>query len=142
VREIQLKGYLMMDNQASHFFLSMFILGAVALFIATVAYIHYNELVSGTKKEIIPSVGMIQEGAHVFITGVQNGPVANDSVFVQIINKTNGKEEGYAIINAGSDNIINTGDTILLKNITRGTKYVVSMLYQGHTVGNCNYFVV
>lgn len=128
------------NPNASHFFLSIFILVAIVLFLTVAAYLYFNEIQSGTRKKLIPSVGMIQEGDHIFISGVQNGPVMNDSVIIQIVNQTSGKIEGNGLINVGPDGEIKTGVTIFLTGINTGTKYVVSMLYEGDTVGYCNYF--
>lgn len=128
------------NSNASHFFLSIFIIVAIALFLTVAAYLYFNEISSGTRKKFIPSVGMIQEGDHIFISGVQNGPVMNDSVIIQIVNQTSGKIEGNSEINVGPDGEIKTGVTIILTGINTGTNYVVSMIHKGKTVGSCNYF--
>ncbi|UCF11941.1 MAG: hypothetical protein JSW06_07835 [Thermoplasmatales archaeon] len=128
------------NTHASHFFLSIFILVAIALFLSVAVYLYLSEIPGGVQKKFFPSVGMIQEGDHIFISGVQNGPVMNDSVIIQIINQTSGKYEGNGKINVGSDGEIKTGDTIILTGINTGTNYVVSMIHNGKTVGSCNYF--
>ena len=59
---------------------------AVTIAMAAVAYAYFTGLIGGGQ-EVDVMVSMIQQGSFISITGVENGPVANASIIVQLLNK-------------------------------------------------------
>ena len=133
-------GKLLESNEAISSILSVIIFVAITLILAVIMWGFHAGIFGGAPQNFVSSVGMIQEGSHILITNVQNGPLPQTPVSAEIINKMNGKAEDNASINDGGDGEINVGDSITLTGITNGA-YTVSLLYIGRIVGNCQYTI-
>ena len=128
------------NNQAISSFLSVMIFAAITILLVVVVWLFHSGIFSDVPQRFIPSIGMIQDRDHILITSVQNGPVINDSVTVEIVNKSSGQTEGIASMNDGGNGEIDVGDSIMLTGIAKGV-YTVSIIYEGIVVGHCQYSI-
>jgi hypothetical protein len=126
------------NDQALSSFLSVMIFVAITILLVIVVMLFQTGILSDAPQKLIPSIGMIQDGDHILIASVQNGPVIYTTVSVEIINKSSGQIEGSAFLNDGGNGEIDVGDSIIFTNITNGA-YTVSLLYEGIVVGHCQY---
>ena len=126
-------------NQTGAFYaVSVLIIVSIVIAIAVVIMAVYTDEFSGTDQNNIPLIGLKQETGYVLITSVHNGPVDTINCFAQILNKASGQYEGNTTINDGSDGQLDTGDTILIENISQGS-YTVEIVIHDHVVGHCKY---
>jgi len=128
------------NNQAISSFLSVMIFAAITILLVIVVWILHSGIFNDVPQRFIPSIGLIQERDYILITGVQNGPVLNNSVTVEIVNKSSGQAEGSPYINDGGNGEINVGDSIALVGITKGV-YTISIIYEEIVVGHCQYSI-
>ncbi|UCD14596.1 MAG: hypothetical protein JSW60_04035 [Thermoplasmatales archaeon] len=126
------------NNEAVSSFLSVMIFAAITVLLVVIVWIFHAGIFSEAPQKLIPSIGMIQDGDHILITSVHNGPVTTKSALAEIINKSSGTPVGNASINDGGDDEINVGDSIALTGATKGA-YTVSLFYEGIVVGHCQY---
>jgi len=128
------------NSKSSFTSLSVFIVVALVIVIAVITWGLYTGIFSDVQQKFTPSVGMIQDGDYILITNIQNGPVKLDSTTVQITKIITGTVEGTAIIQAGDNDQIDIGDTIVLTAINSYVEYRVLLKYDGKIVGTCDYF--
>lgn len=128
------------NNDAITSYLSIMIFTAITVMLVIIVWLFHSGILSEAPKKLTPSIGMIQDGDHVFITSVRNGPVLNKSVYAEIINKSTGESIGEASINDGGDGEVNTGDSIILTGIKKGV-FTVSIYYEAAIIGHCQYSI-
>ena len=128
------------NNDAITSFLSIMIFTAITEMLVIIVWLFHSGIFSDAPKKLTPSIGLIQDGDHILITSVRNGPVLNRSVHADIINKSSGEPVGEASINDGGDGEVNTGDSIILTGINKGV-FTVSIYYEAAVIGHCQYSI-
>jgi flagellin-like protein len=135
------------ENEAVSAVIGVILMVAITVAIAATVYVYVSGML-GTGPAQTPTVSMIQSGAFVSITGVENGPVVYADATVSWVNQTSGGVTTGSISHGGADDtIVDGGDSIALpgsgdpSTAAAGSKFTVQILYGGDVIGSCVYTV-
>ncbi len=141
------RKYIEADERAVSAVIGVILMVAITVAIAATVYVYVSGMIGGGST-IKATVSMIQSGAGIQITEVQNGPVLNTSARCTIISKATGANMTgkYAIINptvSGATANIDAGDIVTVDSSVgvTGDLFTINLVFQDKIVGTCTYRV-
>lgn len=130
------------EEEAVSAVIGVILMVAITVAIAATVYVYVSGML-GTGPSSQPTVSMVQSGSYIQLTGIENGPVAEGEVIVQLLNVT-GEVPATATADfeedADADDNVNGGDTISFAgtDVTE-SPYTVNLLYNNDIIGTAKF---